>query len=177
MEIWKDISGYENYKVNSLWTVVRDWKKIGLWKNTSGYTYVTVCNDWIKKNFIVHRLVAKSFIENHWNKPQVNHIDGNKENNRVENLEWVTASENQLHSRNVLNNKVAFQTNHPDKWKFWINNRHSKKVDQYTKDWTFIKTWDSMMDIQRELWIKQWIISDVCRWRNKTCRQFIWKFN
>lgn len=176
MEQWKYIEGYENYKVNSLWIVERNWKEISLWKNSSWYVYITVSKNWIKKNFIVHRLVATYFIKNIENKPQVNHKNWVKTDNRVENLEWCTISENQIHSRNILNNKVAFQTNHPDKWKFWKDNRHSKKVNQYTKDGIFIKTWDSMMDIQRELWIKQWMISDVCRWKNNTCRNFIWKY-
>ena len=71
----------------------------------SGYTQVCLVKDKIKKHLSVHRLVASHFIPNPSNKPQVNHIDGNKKNNKVSNLEWCTASENKLHAVHVLGHK------------------------------------------------------------------------
>lgn len=71
----------------------------------SGYTKVTICYNGIKKSYAPHRLVAIHFIPNPNNCPEVNHKDGNKINNFVDNLEWVTTSENQLHSVHVLNHK------------------------------------------------------------------------
>ena len=63
-----------------------------------GYAYVTIYIDKKGKRVKIHRLVANAFIPNPDNKPYVNHIDGIRSNNRVENLEWVTASENTRHA-------------------------------------------------------------------------------
>ena len=60
----------------------------------TGYCYVRLGG----KNYFIHRLVAQKYIPNPDNKPQVNHIDGNKDNNCVSNLEWVTAKENKAHA-------------------------------------------------------------------------------
>lgn len=74
-----------------------------------GYEYVLVRSNGHRKKFLVHRLVADAFIPNPGLLPQVNHIDGNKRNNRVSNLEWVTNSENQIHSRYILGNQTGFK--------------------------------------------------------------------
>lgn len=68
----------------------------------SGYTKTTICYKGIKKSYAVHRLVAMYFLENPDNLPEVNHKDGNKANNSLENLEWVSRSENQIHSSRIL---------------------------------------------------------------------------
>jgi len=74
-----------------------------------GYRRVNLSLGKVVKRARVHRLVAQAFIENPLNKPFVNHKDGNKLNNCVENLEWCTSSENEHHSYNVLG-KVAWKT-------------------------------------------------------------------
>lgn len=68
----------------------------------NGYLFIRLSKNSKKKCFSVHRLVAKYFLPNPNNKPFVNHIDGNKKNNNVKNLEWVTSNENMQHSYYIL---------------------------------------------------------------------------
>ena len=100
MNTWKDIKGFEgNYKVNNNGEVINVKTNKLLKPNYSGrYLYYSLSknNKPIYKK--IHRLIAENFIENLYNKPQVNHIDGNRWNNKIENLEWVTASENIRHA-------------------------------------------------------------------------------
>lgn len=114
-EIWKDISGYAGlYQVSNKGRVrsvdrlvkytlkgnerVRRCKgKLISQHDASGYKFVEL-NDHAKKTYLVHRLVALAFLPNPHNKETVNHIDGDKYNNCVDNLEWATSSENIKHS-------------------------------------------------------------------------------
>lgn len=109
-EIWKDIEGYEGlYQVSNLGRVKRlkgKYRKseriLKQGINKQGYLLVCLCKDNTHKMGRVHRLVAQAFIPNSENKPQVNHIDEDKTNNNVDNIEWMTAKENNNHgSRNV----------------------------------------------------------------------------
>jgi hypothetical protein len=122
-EVWKDISGYEGLyqvsnmgRVKSLERIVSPRKqgqriaheKIKQSKHTKdGYLEVTLCKNCKPKSIRTHRLVAHAFCENPFNKAEVNHIDGNKLNNRADNLEWVTSSENQIHAYKLGLQKVS----------------------------------------------------------------------
>jgi hypothetical protein len=81
-------------------------KLIPFWINEKGYLRLTLNKDGNKSNHLVHRLVANSFLDNIENKNQVNHKNGIKSDNRVDNLEWVTNLENRLHSYYKLGNKI-----------------------------------------------------------------------
>jgi len=105
IEIWKDIPGYEHlYQVSNYGKVMRlahGNKREKLLKQsvvTHGYFAVHLFKNKIKKQIAVHRIVALTFLDNPERKQQVNHKDGNKQNNNVENLEWVTAYENIHHA-------------------------------------------------------------------------------
>lgn len=76
--------------------------------NAYGYRRVSLVNDDGKRvDRYVHVILARTFIDNPENKPYVNHIDGNKANNTLSNLEWVTRSENATHSHNILHNVAS----------------------------------------------------------------------
>ena len=112
MEIWKPIKGYEGlYEISNCGRVKslpksdgngcrERFLKFDINKNNhTSYYRVTLSKDGKTKRYLVHRLVAETFIPNTENKPHINHIDFNGTNNCVENLEWVTHSENMIHSQ------------------------------------------------------------------------------
>lgn len=99
-EVWKDIEGYEGlYQVSDLGRVkrVKTNRVLKGSEDSWGYLKVNLSKNNIKSQQIIHRLVAQAFIPNPDNKSQVNHIDENKTNNMVSNLEWMTAKENSNH--------------------------------------------------------------------------------
>lgn len=112
-EIWKTINDFPNYEVSNLGRVRnKNTKKLLCARiGREGLYYsVYLINNSKENTQRVHRLVAKAFIPNPENKPMVNHIDGNKLNNNVNNLEWVTAKENNNHAvRTGLNHPGAYQ--------------------------------------------------------------------
>ena len=113
IEIWKDVKGYEClYQVSNLGNVRSknkvgiDGRKIegkllkgGMFSNK--YKFVCLRKQGENKNCLIHRLVAEAFIPNPNNYPIVNHKDGNKQNNNVENLEWCTYHENRMHANKL----------------------------------------------------------------------------
>jgi len=116
-ERWKDIKGYEGiYQIsnmarvkslgreqrvklnNNITSAFRPEKIIKVSINTDGYLTLCLTKNYFKKTVKIHRLVAIHFIKNKYNKPYVNHKDGNKLNNSIENLEWCTYQENLKHA-------------------------------------------------------------------------------
>lgn len=166
IEEWKDIQGYEGvYQVSDLGRIKSlprngTVKTERILKNfeASGYLQVALQYHGVVKWEKVHRLVAKAFIPNTDNKREVNHIDGNKKNNSVNNLEWVTTSENILHSYHVLKN-------------------HIRKVKQYTKSMELIKEWECIREASKELRICENNISECCRKRRKTAGGYVWEYS
>lgn len=106
MDDWKQIENFP-YSVNKLGQVKNDrtGKTIKAVEVTGGYLQIRLWVNQKSYNRLLHRVVASAFISNPYNKPEVNHIDGNKLNNCADNLEWVTRSENQRHRYNILQHR------------------------------------------------------------------------
>lgn len=99
-EIWKDIEGWEGKYQVSTWGRIRSVNGImKTYENKKGYLKIGLSRDGKCHKKRVSRLVAQAFIQNPYGLPQVNHIDGNKKNNSVTNLEWVTDSDNKKHEK------------------------------------------------------------------------------
>ena len=100
-ELWKQIEDYENYEVSTHGRVrnKRTGRYLKFDLSNCGYYRVTLCKNNKPRKFSVHRLVAQAFVEPVVGKELVNHKDSDKTNNRVENLEWVTCSENFIHAQ------------------------------------------------------------------------------
>ena len=130
---------------------------------------------------MVSVLVAKAFIPNPDNLPIACHIKEDLDENWalynwVDNLFWGTYQDNTRDMWNKWRANNLYQLSHPNKWILWKDNWNSKKINQYEKDWIFIKEWDSWRDVERELWINSWNISACCRWRLKSAWWFKWEF-
>ena len=129
--------------------------------SNNGYKRVTLWFNGKQKKMSVHRLVAMAFIPNPDNLPQVNHIDGNKQNNSVENLEWC----NQRH-----NTKEAY--------KLKLIKSKSTKVNQYDLKGNYIKTWDSIKEACEKLNLNHGNICTICsgKTNRKQTGGYIWKY-
>lgn len=157
MEIWKDIEGYEDlYEVSDEGRIRN--KNTGRIlkpnKTHKGYLQVKLCKDGGKVGYSIHRLVAKAFIPNPDNYPQVNHIDEDKTNNNVNNLEWCTNQYNVVHSIHKL----------------------SKKVGQYFPNGKLFAIYNSSMEAERQTGISSGNICQCCLGNLKSAGGFIWKY-
>lgn len=190
-ENWKDIVGFEGLymvsdlgRVKSLEKYVRNGensyriipeKILTNKKKKHGYMFIGLYKDKKPKYYHIHRLVADAFLDNPLNKEQVNHKNGVRDDNKLSNLEWTTCSENHQHASKILKRKYTSGTLN----KFSENNKLSIKVDQYSKDGVFIKTWNCIKDVERELGIDNSTISGCCKkkYGYKSAGGFLWEYN
>lgn len=175
-EIWKDVKDYEKlYWVSNLGNVKSKKKKLKPILNKRGYYKVELSKNGKQKRYFIHRLVAINFIDNPYNKEQVNHKDGCKTNNCVDNLEWCTNLENQRHA--IKNGLVNKEQRIKQAINMGIINR--KPVEQYSKEGTFIKEYISIKDASEKTGINSRNICNCLSIRQPKCKSaggYIWKY-
>lgn len=162
METWKEIEGFEGYQISSFGNLKSKklnkkekilkhridkygYNKFSIWKNNKQYY------------FLAHRLVAIAFIENKENKKQINHINGIKNDNRIENLEWNSRSENMLHSYEILK-----------------RNKKHREVIRYNN--IEKKTYNSIKEAATDNNVTRPSISQCLSGRSKKCNGYKWKY-
>ena len=178
-EVWRDINDYEGlYQVSNFGRVRsldrqawngRVWhdKKgvlLALRKHNAGYLAVTLSKEGKAGYFLVHRLVGEAFLERPPNKSEVNHIDENKHNNHVENLEWVTPKENMNHGTRVERCLDKFK-----------ETGFVKKVVQMDLEGNFIAEYESQIEASRQTGVRQGNISSAILGKYKTAGGYKWK--
>lgn len=180
-EIWKDIPGYSGlYQVSTMGRIRAYSKMRGTVQlkprilkprvNRHGYLQKTLVNKSGRKTWNLHRLVAITFIPNPNKKPCIDHINTIKTDNRVENLHWVTYSEN---NRNPITNAKSRNKIGPMAGKYGILHPRSICVAQYAKDGSFLCSYGSIAEAQRKTGVSN--IWYCLSGKRKTAGGFIWK--
>lgn len=173
-EVWKDVVWYEGlYKVSNLWRIYSCYfdriNKISICRDW-GYWLIWLSKKWVSKVCRVHRLCAIAFLENKENKEQVNHKNGIKLDNRIENLEWCTNWENQIHAYKTGLKIWAFT------WKFWSEHNKSKTTYQFDIKWNLIGIFWSASEAARFLKKSRSWITDCCLWKERQAHWYVWKY-
>lgn len=203
-EIWKDIEGYENkYQVSNLGNIriIKEWagnkycskykkcnKPMKPVKDSAGYYCISLWKESKRKTHRIHVEVAKAFIPNLNNYPCINHKDGNKQNNRIDNLEWCTYKHNSKEAiRLGLFNPIEGKNLKRWNGKFGKEHNRSKKIKQINKETNeIIAIFEGINEAYRITGINPSNISACCRkqinfkngksWITKTAGGYKWEF-
>ena len=179
------VKDFEDYTIDETGNVfsIRKNKYLKQTINRNGYCKVTLQKDKYKKTFSVHRLVAQAYLKNYSNTLQVNHINGIKIDNRVENLEMVTAKENmqkaveiglfdkckEIQRKNAIKNNLG-------KYHILANESAKKRVAKYDKNNNSIQVYNSISEASRKNNINITSISYSANGKRKTGGGYIWHF-
>ena len=157
-EIWKQYN--ECYEISNTGKLrnIKTKRELKPFINNNGYYEYVMHIKNKTKHVRLHRAVAEHFIENPNNYPIINHKDHNKLNNNVDNLEWCTYKYN--------NNYEPKKTSFPKK----------VKIDQYDLNMNYIKTFNSMKEVETEFNVSRTTVRYCCLGINKTCRGYIWRY-
>lgn len=163
----KDIKGFEDYQITDdgrVWSKITNrWLKPS--KDGFGYLKVLLVKNKIPITKKIHRLIAEAFLPNPDNKSEIDHINGDNQDNRICNLRWCTHLEN-------INNPIRIERNHNSQ----INNKKkSYKVGQYTLDGKLIKIFPSVGECNRNGFNKGHVAS-CCRGELEYHKGYIWKY-
>ena len=171
-EEFRNITGFDGLYQIGMFGSVKNIKRNKLLSHcysSTGYPKVSLCKKGKIFQKSVHRLVAEAFIPNEYNKPQVNHKDGNKSNPSAANLEWVTPSENGIH---------AYKNNLSKAWSngyIGKNTPKAKVVFQYSED-GLAKKWDCISDACRKHGFDGGCITKCCQNKYNSHNGFVWSY-
>lgn len=207
MEKWKPVKGFENYEVSDMGNIkslnynhTGEAKILKPGKQRGGYLYINLYKNAKRYSKKIHRLVAEAFIPNPEGKPQVNHIDGNKKNNKLSNLEWSTNQENQQHAYNtglhVITEGTKKKMSKARKGKQFAE-EHKRKLSENHADFkgekhpkarkviciTTCEIFDYIGEAQEKYNVDQSNISKCCRGKQKsagkhpvTGEKLVWRY-
>lgn len=172
VEIWKPVKGYESYQVSNLGRLKRGSRFLRGTLDKNGYCDVMLCEDKKKKHMRLHRLVAQAFVPNPNNLDTVDHIDSDKNNNKSNNLQWLSRKDNTLKSHiergHIIGGKRKKYGKKPGE-------TLRQPIIQLSLDGYVIEEFISMMDAERKTGINSGNISNCVNGKKKTAGGFIWR--